>query len=81
VAYVGRRIAALASDPDRKRWTQKLFIPLAQPVATASSLPPFTVLMIQDIGLATPVLPYQAYPIEVATKPGPPGYAGHAGVS
>jgi hypothetical protein len=54
VAYVGRGIAALASDPDRNRWNQKsvtaadlaLFTPLAQSFATASGLPLFTVLMV-----------------------------------
>lgn len=43
-----------------------LFTPLAQSFATASGLPLLTVLMIQVIGFATPLLPYQASPIVVA---------------
>lgn len=43
-----------------------LFTPLAESFATASGLPLLTVLMIQVIGFATPVLPYQASPIVVA---------------
>jgi hypothetical protein len=86
VACVGRRIAALASDPDRNRWNQKsvtaadlaLFTPLAQSFATASGLPLFTVLMIQGIGFATPVLPYQASPIVVAMGMGKIPFAGGA---
>ena len=43
-----------------------LFTPLAQPLADASGLPLLTVLMMQVIGYATPLLPYQAAPIVVA---------------
>jgi di/tricarboxylate transporter len=43
-----------------------LFTPLAQSFATASGLPLLTVLMIQVLGYATPILPYQASPIVVA---------------
>jgi di/tricarboxylate transporter len=43
-----------------------LFAPLAQSLAAASGLPLLTVLMIQVIGFATPVLPYQAAPIVMA---------------
>ena len=47
-----------------------LFTPLAQSFATAADLPLLTVLMIQVIGFATPVLPYQASPIVVAMAMG-----------
>jgi di/tricarboxylate transporter len=43
-----------------------LFTPLAKSFASASGLPLLTVLMIQVIGFATPLLPYQASPIVVA---------------
>jgi di/tricarboxylate transporter len=43
-----------------------LFTPLAQSFAMASGLPLLTVLMIQVIGFATPILPYQAAPIVLA---------------
>ena len=43
-----------------------LFTPLAQTLADASGLPLMTVLMVQVIGYATPLLPYQASPIVVA---------------
>ncbi|WP_454692211.1 SLC13 family permease [Achromobacter aloeverae] len=43
-----------------------LFTPLAQALADGSGLPLLTVLMIQVIGYATPVLPYQAAPFVVA---------------
>jgi len=43
-----------------------LFTPLARALADASGLPLLTVLMVQVIGYATPVLPYQASPIIVA---------------
>lgn len=43
-----------------------LFTPLAQSFATASGLPLLTVLMIQVIGFATSVLPYQSSPVVVA---------------
>jgi len=47
-----------------------LFTPLAQSFATAADLPLLTVLMIQVMGFATPVLPYQASPIVVAMAMG-----------
>jgi len=43
-----------------------IFTPLAQSLSVASGLPLLSVLMIQVIGFATPVLPYQASPIVVA---------------
>ncbi|WP_233234287.1 SLC13 family permease [Bordetella sp. LUAb4] len=43
-----------------------LYTPLAQALADGSGLPLMTVLMIQVIGYATPVLPYQAAPFVVA---------------
>ena len=43
-----------------------LFTPLAETFAAASGMPLLTVLMIQVIGYATPILPYQASPIVVA---------------
>ncbi|RMX06538.1 citrate transporter [Corticibacter populi] len=43
-----------------------LLTPLAQSLADASGLPLMTVLMVQVIGYATPLLPYQASPIVVA---------------
>lgn len=43
-----------------------LFTPLAQSMAEASGLPLLTILMVQVIGYATPLLPYQASPIVVA---------------
>ena len=43
-----------------------LFTPLAQPLSDASGLPLLTVLMVQVIGYATPLLPYQASPVVVA---------------
>lgn len=43
-----------------------LFTPLAQSLSEASGLPLLTVLMVQVIGYATPLLPYQASPIVVA---------------
>ena len=55
-----------------------LFTPLAQSFATASGLSLFTVLMIQGIGFATPVLPYQASPIVVAMGMGKIPFAGGA---
>ena len=55
-----------------------LFAPLAQSFATASGLSLFTVLMIQGIGFATPVLPYQASPIVAAMVMGKIPFAGGA---
>lgn len=43
-----------------------LFTPLAKSMAEASGLPLLTILMVQVIGYATPLLPYQASPIVVA---------------
>lgn len=43
-----------------------IFSPLAQSLADAAGLPLMTVLMIQVLGFATPLLPYQASPIIVA---------------
>lgn len=43
-----------------------IFSPLAESLAQASGLPLLTVLMIQVLGFATPLLPYQASPIVVA---------------
>jgi hypothetical protein len=85
VAYTRRGIAALASGSEPLepevcygRPPSALFTPLAQSFATASGLPLFTVLMIQGIGFATPVLPYQASPIVVAMGMGKIPFAGGA---
>lgn len=43
-----------------------LYTPLAQTFADASAMPLYTVLMIQVLGYATVVMPYQAAPIVVA---------------
>lgn len=43
-----------------------LFTPLARSLAEGSGMPLLTVLMLQVIGYATPLLPYQASPIVVA---------------
>jgi di/tricarboxylate transporter len=43
-----------------------LFTPLARSLADGTGLPLLTVLMIQVIGYATPLLPYQGSPIVVA---------------
>lgn len=43
-----------------------LFTPLAQSLAEGAGLPLLTVLMVQVIGYATPILPYQSSPIVVA---------------
>ncbi len=47
-----------------------LFTPLARSFAEASGLPLMTVLMIQVMTFATPLLPYQASPIIVAMEMG-----------
>ena len=84
---VGRGIAALASDPDRNRWNQKSVTAadLARcshrshsPLPRHRGLPLFTVLVIQGIGFATPVLPYQASPIVAAMGMGKIPFAGGA---
>ncbi|MFT3688827.1 SLC13 family permease [Paenirhodobacter sp.] len=43
-----------------------IFTPLAQALADGTGFPLMTVLMIQIIGFATPILPYQSAPIVVA---------------
>ena len=55
-----------------------LFTPLAQYFVTASGLPLLTVLVIQGMGFATPVLPYQASPIVAAMGMGKIPFAGGA---
>jgi di/tricarboxylate transporter len=47
-----------------------LYTPLAQSLSDASGLSLMTVLMVQVIGYATPLLPYQASPIVVAMAMG-----------
>lgn len=47
-----------------------LYTPLADTLAQASGFPVLSVLMIQVIGYATPLLPYQASPIVVAMSMG-----------
>lgn len=47
-----------------------LYTPLAETLAQASGFPVLSVLMIQVIGYATPLLPYQASPIVVAMSMG-----------
>jgi di/tricarboxylate transporter len=64
VSIVG--ITALLNFVVTANGVPALFTPLAQSFATASGLPLLTVLMIQVLGYATPILPYQASPIVVA---------------
>ena len=59
-------IAALLNFVVTANGLPALFVPLAQSLAAASGLPLLTVLMIQVIGYATPMLPYQAGPIVLA---------------
>ncbi|MEP4292233.1 MAG: hypothetical protein ABJ358_09985, partial [Rhizobiaceae bacterium] len=43
-----------------------VLVPLASAMATAADLPVLTVAMAQIVGIATPLLPYQAPPLLVA---------------
>ena len=64
VSMVG--ITALLNFVVTANGVPALFTPLAHTLADASGLPLLTVLMVQVIGYATPILPYQASPIVVA---------------
>ncbi|BCI70121.1 citrate transporter [Sphingomonas paucimobilis] len=71
-ASPGASLATLAALPTLLNFivtangVPALFTPLARSLAEGSGMPLLTVLMLQVIGYATPLLPYQASPIVVA---------------
>lgn len=67
-ALVG--ITALLNFVGTSNGVPALFTPLAHTLADAAGLKLTTVLMVQVLGYATPVLPYQAAPIVVAVQMG-----------